>query len=92
MQVWNSTAQLLGSGSCLEGDAQFKLTDPVPHTGITRATQTIGTFPTGRSPTHTPDAIPLLQGGRGLPPPDVQEPTRGGDGSLMVSKIYYVPW
>jgi hypothetical protein len=88
VSVFNLTTRLLGSGPCLEGDARFQLTIPIPHTGVISATQTVPSLPPGKSATHTPDAIPLLQGGRGLPPPDVREPVRGCDGSLFVSKVY----
>ncbi len=79
--------QLLGTGTCLEGDARFGLTTPVPHTGSTSANQIVPPFPPGPGVSRVPDPLPVPIGHQ-LPPPLLQQPVRGCDPSVFVSMVF----
>jgi PLAT/LH2 domain len=78
--------QVLGTGTCLEGDARFALTTPVPHSGSVTANQIAPPFP-GPGVSRVPDLLPFPPG-HPLPPPVIQQPVRGCDPSIFVSGVF----
>ncbi len=79
--------QVMGHGTCLEGDARFALNKGLPHATPVNAHQSVPAFPPGPDVSRVPDPLPGPIG-KPLTPPQITPPLRGCDASILVTHVF----